>query len=86
MKYTTFDGNGYTGGSITRKGERTVHCRITTDIHTDHTATKSAIEHLYTDALLSGAGKYTREEFIDAINILGASIGVSIANSYRIIF
>ena len=81
MKYTTFEGNGYTGGSITRKSERTVHCRITTDIHTEHTATKSAIEHLYTDALLSGAGKYNREEFIDAINMLGASIGVSMGNS-----
>lgn len=81
MKYTTFEGNSYTGGSITRKGERTVHCRITTDIHTEHTTKKSAIEHLYTDALLSGTGKYNREEFIDAINMLGASIGVSIGNS-----
>jgi len=81
MKYTTFIGEGYNGGSVTRKDERTLHCRITVDLHTEHSLQQSAIEHIYTDALLSGAGKYDRAAFIDAINTLGASIGVSIQNS-----
>jgi zinc protease len=81
MKYTTFTGNGYTGGAITKKAERTVYCCITVDLHQAHTATSSATELLYTDALLSGAGKYSREQFIDAVNLLGASIGVTTQNS-----
>ena len=81
MKYTTFTKDGYHGGAITRKGERTMHCRITVDLHTQHTALQSATEHIYTDAILSGAGKYDRAAFIDAVNMLGASIGVTIQNS-----
>ena len=81
MKYTTFTGTGYKGGAISRKGERTLHCRITIDLHTTHSAHLSAVEHIYTDALLSGAGKYSREAFIDAVNMLGATIGVNIKNS-----
>lgn len=81
MKYITFKDQGYTGGAITRPNERTLHCCITVDLHKEHTLHTSAIEHLYTDALLSGAGKYTREEFIDAVNMLGASLSVDIQNS-----
>lgn len=81
MKYTTFTGEGYTGGAITRKAERTVYCCITVDLHQEHTIHSSAVEHLYSDALLSGATGYTREEFIDAVNLLGGSIGVNIQNS-----
>lgn len=81
MKYTTFKGDGYRGGAIVRKGERTVHCRITVDLHKERTAHASAVEHVYTDALLSGAGKYSREAFISAVNMIGGSIGVNIHNS-----
>lgn len=81
MKYTTFTGEGYHGGAITRAGEKTVHCRISVDIHTSHSVRQSGIEQIYTDALLSGAGRYDRAAFIDAVSMLGASVGVSIHNS-----
>ena len=80
MQYNTFSGEGYKGGSITKASEKTLYCIITVDIHTEQSAYSSAVEHIYTDALLSGAGKHTRSAFIDAVNILGASIGVSIDN------
>jgi len=81
MKYTTFTGEGYHGGAITRTGEKTVHCRISVDLHTSHSVQQSATEQIYTDALLSGAGTYDRAAFIDAVSMLGASVGVSIHNS-----
>lgn len=81
MHYKTFSGNSYSGGSITRRGERIVYCKITTDIHTSHTLHQETIEHIYTEALLSGSGTLSREAFLDAVNILGASIDVHIANS-----
>ena len=81
MKYTTFTAEGYHGGAITRASEKTVHCRISVNLHTSHSVHQSGIEHIYTDALLSGAGRYDRASFIDAVSMLGASIGVSIHNS-----
>jgi zinc protease len=81
MKYTTFTDKGYHGGAITRIDEKTVHCRISVDLHTSHSVQQSATEQIYTDALLSGAGTYDRAEFIDAVSMLGASVGVSIHNS-----
>ncbi|MFT7507408.1 MAG: zinc protease [Acidimicrobiales bacterium] len=81
MKTKTFSAEGYNGGSVTRKDDRTFFCNITVDLHTSHTVSQAAVEHIYTDMLLSGAGRYTREQFIDAVNTLGASVSVNISNS-----
>lgn len=81
MDYTTFRGNEYSGGAIIKKGERILYCRITADLHTKNSAHTTVLEEIYTDALLSGAGQYSREQFIDAVNMLGASFSVSINNS-----
>jgi zinc protease len=53
---------------------------ITVDTHTLNTISDQALHHLYPEALMSGAGKYTREQFLDAVNLLGASIAVSISS------
>lgn len=81
MKYTTFSGTGYEGGGIIKEDSKIMFCIFTIDLHTKHSLKQTALEHIYTDALLSGAGEYSREEFIDAINLLGASISVSLTNS-----
>ncbi len=81
MDYKTFSGEGYTGGGIVKKGERTMYCKITVDLHQSHSVEQSACEHIYTDAIFSGAGKYDREAFINAVSMLGASITANISNS-----
>lgn len=58
-----------------------VIANITVDTHTTNTTLDQAIHHLYPEALLSGSGTYTREAFLEAINLLGASITVSITNA-----
>tara|TARA_B100001989_G_scaffold249942_1_gene226162 strand:+ start:185 stop:1468 length:1284 start_codon:yes stop_codon:yes gene_type:complete len=63
----------------------TVTTNITIDLHSAAGTQKSqAVEHMYADSLLSGAGSMTRDEFIGAINLLGASVSVKIANGYLI--
>ena len=81
MQYTTFSNETYAGGAITRQSERLVYCKITTDIHTSHTVRQSAIELLYVDALLAGAGKLDRGQFINELNMLGGTNTAHITNS-----
>lgn len=80
MQKITFKGEHYNGGAVIQKNERTVYCKMTVDVHEAHTIKGSATEFVYTDAMLSGAGKYDREAFIDAVSMLGASIGIAIGN------
>jgi len=81
MKYQTFKGENYSGGAVTKPGSRIFYCVLTTDLHTTHSASQEVQEYVYADALLSGAGKYTREQFVDAVNILGASLSVHVVDS-----
>lgn len=50
---------------------------LSADCFAENTPHQVAINMIYTDLLLAGAGKYTRDEFIYAINELGANISVS---------
>jgi len=86
MKYSIHEATGYSLATIERPKSKTVVAYISTDLHLERTATRRAVELLYTDALLSGAGKYTREQFLDAVNSLGATISVSISDSVLTIF
>ncbi len=86
MKYSIFEATGYSLATIEQPGNKTVVAYISADLHEERTAQKRAVELLYTDALLSGAGKYTREQFLDAVNSLGATISASISDSVLTIF
>ena len=50
---------------------------LTADCFSENTPHQVAVSMIYTDLLLSGAGQYSRDEFIYAINELGANISVS---------
>lgn len=81
MKYRAFCETNYNGGAIIKMREQTMYCMITADIHQAHSARQTAVEQVYSDALLSGSGDYSREAFTDALKELGASITVTIVDS-----
>ena len=81
MKYSILEVAGYSLATIEKPRSKTVVAYISTDLHLECTTQRRAVELLYTDALLSGAGKYNREQFLDAINSLGATISASISDS-----
>ena len=64
--------------TVTSKKSDIVKAIITTDTHTQNNLNKQVIEYLYTDMLLSGSGSYSREEFLNAVNMLGASIDIDV--------
>jgi zinc protease len=86
MKHTITEHPGYSLASIDRGTSHTAVAYISVDLHTERTAKSRSIELLYTDALISGAGKYTRAAFLDAINQLGATVSASISDSILTIF
>ena len=86
MKYSISENTGFSLATIEQPKSKTVVAYISADLHKERTAKNRAIELLYTDALLSGAGKYSREQFLDAANSLGATISVSISDSVLTIF
>ena len=71
----------YSLGNITNTGHKTVTAFISADIHTTKTNQQEAAELLYTDMLLSGCKGLDRDQFLDAVNRLGASVGASINDS-----
>jgi zinc protease len=81
MKYSLTEHDGFSLATILVPQLPTVTAYITADIHESQNANVRATELVYTDMLLSGAGKYSREAFLDAVNQLGASIAVSISDS-----
>ena len=80
MKYHLSKTAGYSLATIEQTASKTVLAYITSDLHIERTALHRATELLYTEALLAGAGKYNRAQFLDALNLLGASISVSISD------
>ncbi len=50
---------------------------ITVDTFTTGSLEDVAVAELYTDMIMSGAGAYSRTEFLDKINGLGASLAIS---------
>lgn len=79
MKQHIKDTPEFSFATITDNSSKTLTAYISTDIHGEQTVLGRAVELLYTDALISGAGKYTREQFLDAINSLGATISLGIS-------
>lgn len=79
MKFQEYTEKNTKGITITRENERTFYVLLSIDIHTDQKSNKSdAVTHAYKDALLSGCGAYTRQEFLDAVNMLGGEITVTV--------
>lgn len=62
--------------SIVKPNADLVELHIATALLT-HSARTTALCLLYTDWLMSGAGKYTRETFVRAFSLLGAELTVS---------
>ncbi|MCD5381271.1 MAG: insulinase family protein, partial [Candidatus Pacebacteria bacterium] len=79
MKYKIDREESYSFATITQKKSDTVAAYITIDVHNEHTVKDQAVHLMYGDALLSGAGNMNREQFLSAVNSLGASISVSLA-------
>lgn len=52
---------------------------LTVEMHESNTPAELATELVYIKALMGGAGKYTKDEFIDAVKLLGGSIDISFA-------
>ncbi|MBP6924529.1 MAG: insulinase family protein [Candidatus Pacebacteria bacterium] len=86
MKYNITESEGFSLATITAPSTKTVVAYLSVDIHTEQSALLRATELLYTDALISGAGKYNRETFLDAINSLGATISAGISDGVLTIF
>lgn len=80
MKYSLTDNDGFSLATITIPHLPTVTAYLSTDLHETQTTKKRAIELVYADMLLSGAGKYDRAGFLDAVNQLGSRISVSISD------
>jgi len=80
MKYHIEHNESYSFASIISPKSPTVAAYITVDIHQASTASNQAAQAIYSDALLSGNARHSRAEFLNAINMLGATIGVSIGN------
>ena len=77
MHIETTHQKNYSLAKIEKPGALTVSILITVDCFTGHSAKNSILQHVYSDLLMSGAGTYTRSEFLHALNALGATIEVS---------
>lgn len=86
MKYNLHDTTKYSIASLEQNKSKTVIAYISVDIHTQTTATSRATQLVYIEALLSGAGRYNRAQFLDAINLLGASLNISVSDGILTIF
>lgn len=80
MKYNINRKEKYSIATIEDNKNATVTTFVSVDIHEKNSLTEQTLQRLYSDALLSGTVKLTREEFLNKVNLLGASINVSIVN------
>lgn len=80
MHYRIDKQSAFSLASITEQSSDIVIAHLTADLHESHTVLVAALEHMYADALLSGAGSYDRAGFLAAVNLLGSSIGVSLSD------
>ena len=76
MKYHIETQTSHSTASITQSKSAIAKAVITIDIHTESSALNQARNILLADALLSGAGTHSRAEFLEAVNLLGASIDI----------
>ena len=80
MKYSLTEHDGFSLATILQPHLPTVTAYISADIHESQNAKVRATELVYTDMLLSGAGKHNRTDFLDAVNQLGASIAITVSD------
>ncbi len=66
------------GVCITQKNERMAKLVLTVRAHVGSSAQMHALRLVYAEAVLSGAGKYSREAWQDALGNIGADISVSL--------
>lgn len=77
MHFKEIQEEGILGTQIERPRERIFSLKLDINIETEHkSAQEEALFSVYEQALLSGCGAYSRQEFLDAVNLLGASISV----------
>jgi zinc protease len=67
-------------GSIVAEKVGVTIAHITVDTHHTNTVTDQAVHHVYPEGLISGAGPYDRDAFLNAVNLLGAGISTNIAD------
>lgn len=79
MKYHITETTSYSLATIEKAKSDTVTAYFSVDIHGEQTAKVKAVQILYTDALFSGAGSFDRAGFLNAINILGATVTAGIS-------
>lgn len=80
MKYDITTKQNLSFASITKPGHKTVTAYLSIDIHREINAKNVALQLIYSEALLAGAGKYTRSTFLDALNTLGADLSVAVSD------
>lgn len=78
MNYHINRKSAYSFASITDDSLEIVSAIVSIDLHEVGTIHNHAVALMYADALLSGAGKYGRHEFLDTLHVLGASIDVGV--------
>ncbi|MEX0931002.1 MAG: insulinase family protein [Candidatus Paceibacterota bacterium] len=81
MHYNILKNDTYSIASITRPREQMVVLRIAIDIHTENTLRSQATACIYGEALVSGCKNYSRDEFHEAISLLGSNIDVVVNNN-----
>ncbi len=81
MHFETFTLPHVTGAAHESATTDIFMLRLSVDLHVSHAVEQDAAEWIYTDALLSGAGTYTREAFLNALSLFGGNITTSITNS-----
>tara|TARA_B100000508_G_scaffold104137_1_gene82445 strand:+ start:1051 stop:2337 length:1287 start_codon:yes stop_codon:yes gene_type:complete len=69
--------DSYSLASITATGSKIAKLKVSVDIHTENSPQIQATNLVLADALLSGAGEYSRDEFLHEVNKLGATIDVT---------
>lgn len=85
MKKVITQHSGFSLASITSNKAITT-AYISVDLHDNPTPKSVAAEYIYPEALLAGAGKYNRAEFLGALSILGASVSVTITDGVFTVF
>jgi predicted Zn-dependent peptidase len=74
MKKTTT--NNLIANSIKREHERLAILKISIPVHAGHTKISEALRLVYSEALTSGCGKFTRDAFQDILSLNGATLSV----------
>lgn len=81
MHFSQIEQKNIRGITHAVENSRAFHCIISVDIHSNSKdSSEEALGMLYTKALLSGCGSYSREEFLSAVNLIGGSISVTLDN------